>query len=104
MFGSKMYIDAIKKPHSTLPHEKTIGMCTALGLTEKRIRLIGCGFVSRIFGLQKYDIFNISQPIDVDFSRSLLKTKTLCPFYSKVDQHNRAPEQSGAFVLFEGKN
>ena len=78
-------------------------MCTALGLTEKRIRLIGCGFVSRIFGLQKYDIFNISQPIDVEFSRSLLKTKTLCPFYSKVDQHNRAPEQSGAFVLFLGE-
>ncbi len=75
-------------------------MCTALGLTEKRIRLIGCGFVSRIFGLQKYDIFNISQSIEVEFSRSLLKTKTLCPFYSKVNQHNRAPEQPGAFVLF----
>ena len=78
-------------------------MCTVLGLTEKGIRLIGCGFVSRIFGLQKYDIFNISQPIDVDFSRSLQKTRNVTLLFM-VDQHNRAPEQSGAFVLFEGKN
>ena len=33
----------------------------------------------------------------------LLKTRNVTLLFM-VDQHNRAPEQSGAFVLFEAKN
>lgn len=59
-------------------------MCTALGLTPKMNPPNWLRFRFSFFSLQKYDIFNISQPIDVDFSRSLQKTRNVTlPFYGR---------------------